>query len=288
MAACRTGIQIKMLRQYFTAAILLAGPLYPLLAQERPARLEDMRGKTILLFTPHPDDDTFCCAGTLSILARNGNKVYIVIYTNDDKGSLDPEMTSERLARIRKAEEEEACRIIGIPKQNILWLQYHDGMLEYANARDIVEQVTGIIRRYRPDVVFSIDPGSDYVRWHKTDHRMAAGNTIDAIRAAEWHLYFPNQRLHDGLEPWHVPQEFFYYVTEKDANYYVNIDAELDKKLAAAAAHVSQFSPAIDHYRSDWQPADLEKLRAYLRDRGVKKDGHYVEAFRTSTGYNPM
>src|SRR5260221_10555143 len=96
--------------------------------EERPAALEKLQSKTILLFTPHPDDDTFCCGGTLSILARNGNKVYIVIYTNDDKGSLDPEMTSERLARIRKAEEEEACRIIGIPKQNILWLQYHDGM----------------------------------------------------------------------------------------------------------------------------------------------------------------
>ena len=43
------------------------------------------------------------------------------------------------------------------------------------------------------------------MRRHKTDHRMAAMNTIDAIRAAEWHLYFPNQRLHDGLEPWYVP-----------------------------------------------------------------------------------
>src|ERR1700730_5095614 len=115
MAACRTGIHTMTLRQYFTNAILLAALLYPLHAQERPVRLEDMRGKTILLFTPHPDDDTFCCAGTLSILARNANKVYIVIYTNDDKGSLDPEMTSERLARIRKAEGEGTCHITRLP-----------------------------------------------------------------------------------------------------------------------------------------------------------------------------
>ena len=25
-----------------------------------PPRIEDMRGKTILLFTPHPDDDAIC------------------------------------------------------------------------------------------------------------------------------------------------------------------------------------------------------------------------------------
>lgn len=276
--------RIPIARLIFSVPILLAALLYPLWAQT--TRLETMQGKTIMLFTPHPDDDTFCCAGTLSLLAKNQNQIYIVIYTNDDKGSYDPEMTSERLARIRQAEEEEACRIIGIPKQHILWLQYHDGMLEYANTRDLVEQVTGIIRKYRPDAVLSIDPGSEYVRWHKTDHRMAAMNTIDAIRAAEWHLYFPNQRLHDGLEPFHVPQEFFYYATAADANYFVNIDSVVDRKLEAAAAHVSQFSPSINRYRPDWEPLQLDKMKAGLRARMVRKEGHAVEAFRTAKGFN--
>src|SRR5689334_9238703 len=103
------------------------------LAFAQAPRIENLRGKSVLIFTPHPDDDTFCCAGTLALLAKNGNTVRVVIYTNDDKGSLDPDMTSERLARIRKAEEEEACRIIGIPKENIIWMQFHDGMLEYAS-----------------------------------------------------------------------------------------------------------------------------------------------------------
>lgn len=264
--------------------MLLAVVVWPLWPQT--TRLEELQSKTILLFTPHPDDDTFCCAGTLALLAQKGNRIHIVIYTNDDKGSYDPEMTSERLARIRMHEEEEACRILGLPKESITWLQYHDGMLEYANPRDLVEQVTGIIRRYRPDVVLSADPGTDYVRWHKTDHRMAANNTIDAIRAAEWHLYFPNQRLHDGLEPWKVPQEYYYYVTPKDANYYVNIDSVVEKKLSAAAAHVSQFSPSIEHYRPDWKPAQLEKLKAEMRKQIPKKDGHYVEAFRMATEFS--
>jgi LmbE family N-acetylglucosaminyl deacetylase len=256
------------------------------LASQVKTPLEQLRGKTILLFTPHPDDDTFCCAGTLALLAKADNNIRIVIYTNDDKGSYDPEMTSEHLARIRMHEEEEACRIIGIPKENISWLEYHDGMLEYANTRDLVEEVTKIIRRVRPDVVLSIDPGSEYVRWHKTDHRMAANNTLDAIRAAEWHLYFPNQRLHDGLEPWLVPQEFYYYVTDKDANQWVNIDSVVEKKLDAAMAHVSQWEPSIHHYRPDWDKADLEKTKAEMRGQIPKKDGHYVELFRTTTGFN--
>jgi LmbE family N-acetylglucosaminyl deacetylase len=256
------------------------------LSAQTQTRLEDQRAKTILIFTPHPDDDTFCCAGTLALLAKAGNNIRIVIYTNDDKGSYDPEMTSEHLAQIRMHEEEDACRILGIPKDHIKWLEYHDGMLEYANTRDLVEEVTGIIRRVRPDVVLSIDPGSEYVRWHKTDHRMAANNTLDAIRAAEWHLYFPNQLLHEGLQPFLVPQEFYYYVTDKDANQWVNIDSVLELKLDAAMAHVSQWEPSIHHYRPDWDKADLEKTKAEMKSQIPKKDGHYVEPFRTTTGFN--
>ena len=252
----------------------------------QPVQLEKLEKKTILLFTPHPDDDTFCCAGTLALLARRQNNIHIFIYTNDDKGSYDPDMTSGRLAIIRKTEEENSCRALGIPKENIHWLQFHDGMLEYANPLDLVEQVTKIIRSYRPDVVMTIDPGSEYVRWHKTDHRMAANNTLDAIRAAEFHLYFPNQRLHDGLQPWQVPVEAYFYVTQQDANYWVNIDEVLDVKLTAAAAHVSQFEPAMTKYRSDWDPKDLAAIKKYLLGRAVKKDGHIVESFRISTQFN--
>jgi LmbE family N-acetylglucosaminyl deacetylase len=146
--------------------------------------------------------------------------------------------------------------------------------------------VTKIIRQVRPEVVLSIDPGTEYVRWHKTDHRMAANNTIDAIRAAEWHLYFPNQQLHEGLEPWLVPQEYYFYVTQKEANYWVNIDSVVEKKLDAAMAHVSQWEPSIHHYRADWDPATLDKTKAHVRSRIQKKDGHYVEAFRNAAGFN--
>ena len=158
-------------------------------------------------------------------------------------------------------------------------------MLEYANPRDLVEQVTGLIRKVRPDVVLSVDPGSEYVRWHKTDHRMAANNTIDAIRAAEWHLYFPNQRLHDGLEPWRVPEEYYYYAG-KDANYFVNIDDVAEIKLNAAVAHVSQFSPAVDKYRAGLGSGGAGETEGGVAADGKKKDGHYVEAFRRATGFN--
>src|SRR5437660_160576 len=248
--------------------------------QKQDTRLENIHGKTVLVFTPHPDDDVFGAGGTIALLNRNLNKIYIVIYTNDDKGSYDPKMTSQELARIRKAEEEVSEGLLGTPKENLIWMGYDDGMLEYAPQPKLVEEATAIIRRIRPDALLSIDPGEWYQRWHKTDHRMAAYNTIDAVRAAEFWLYFPNQLLQRDLAPYKVPVMYFFYPSPQEANYWVNIDSLIDLKVDAAAKHVSQFEPSIHKYRSDWDPADLARTRGTLKGEQPKKDGQYVEPFR--------
>src|SRR5437763_11645374 len=103
-----------------------------LTVRAQQTRLETVQNKTILVFTPHPDDDVFGAGGTIALLNQKHNKVYIVVYTNDDKGSYDPEMTSQRLARIRRAEQESSEGMLGTSKENILWMGYDDGMLEYA------------------------------------------------------------------------------------------------------------------------------------------------------------
>ena len=260
--------------------LLSVGPL-----QAQQVRLENLQNKTILVFTPHPDDDVFGAGGTIALLNRNHNKVYVVVYTNDDKGSYDPDMNSQRLAQIRKAEQEASEGQLGTPKENITWMGYDDGMLEYAPQPKLTEEATAVIRRIRPDVLLSVDPGEWYERWHKSDHRMAAFNTIDAVRAAEFWLYFPNQKLEQHLQPYKVPEMYFFYPSAQEANYFVNIDDVAELKFDAAAKQVSQFEPAVNKYRPDWTPEDLWKAKEEMRHEQPKKDGHYVEAFRYATGF---
>lgn len=270
-----------------TGFLILATFLLASVSQAAPAeRLENYTNKTVLVFTPHPDDDTFAVGGTLALLAKNRNRVVVVIYTNDNKGSYDEDMTSERLARIRKAEEEASCAVLGIPKENLIWLGHDDGELEYVPPKLLCGQVTKIIRQYRPDAILSVDPGEWYERWHKTDHRMAAFNTMDAVRAAEFHLYYPEHLLVDKLQPYMVTNFFFFYTTTNDANYHVNIDATMELKVEAITKQVSQFEPAINKYRPDWEPATLAKLKAFYRADQEKKDGHYVELFRYASEFN--
>ncbi len=240
-------------------------------------RIENWKGKTVLIFTPHPDDDTFQCGGIMSILAKNGNKVVLVIYTNDNKGSLDLEMTSERLARIRRREEEEACKVLGVPKKNIHWLGYEDGDLEYADPQRLRGEAARFIKIYHPDAIFSIDPGEEHERWHKTDHRMAAFITQDAFIAAEWHLYYPQHYLDEKLESFRVPLVYYYYTTAP--NYEVDITEVIDKKIEASAKHVSQFPPSVEKYTPDMPKETYAGIDAHFKE--MHKDGdRYIEIFR--------
>jgi LmbE family N-acetylglucosaminyl deacetylase len=247
-------------------------------------RIEEWEGKTILVVTPHPDDETFTSGGLLAILAARKNNVQILIYTTDNAGSNDPTMTKERLAQIRRREEEDSCEILGIPKDHITWLGHDDGMLEYIDRRELTKQVAREVRRIRPDAVLSIDPGAPYEQWHKSDHRSAAVITVDGMRAAAWRLYFPELER-EGLKAHKVPVAFFFYSNQP--NYEVDITDLAQKKAQAAAAHTSQFGTMVTSYDDNKLAERRESLaKMLLATRVVRRDdGRIVEKFRRSTAY---
>lgn len=259
------------------AAIFVSLSATATAAEPESTPIETWKGKTVLFFTPHPDDETFQCAGIIKILADNGNNVQIVIFTNDDKGSLDLEMTSEQLARIRRAEEEKACEILGVPKKNITWLGYEDGNLEYADPQRVRGEVARQMKLHRPDAVFSIDPGSTHERWIKTDHRMAAFITQDAFIASEWHLYYPQHLLDENLKPYHVPLAYFYYTVEPNVT--IDITKVFDFKVKASAAHTSQFEPSLSKYTPEMGEEAFNAVKDWMTKLS-EEDGKMVEKFR--------
>lgn len=247
-------------------------------------RIENWKGKTVMVVTPHPDDDMFGCGGTLIKLARNGNKIIIVIYTSDNAGSEDETMTKEKLAAIRHREEESSCAAMGIPKENIVWFNYDDGMLEYVDKRELTKQVAREIRKYKPDAIFSIDPGKVYKQWHKSDHNTAAFLTVDAMRAAGWRLYFPELEK-EGFKAWTTPVCYFYYST--DPNYRVNISDVIDTKISAALAHTSQFPSMVKEYREKISDSERKKLIKEMPEEFMaeRKGSKFYEKFRRDEGY---
>jgi LmbE family N-acetylglucosaminyl deacetylase len=250
---------------------------FTLPAQDRnPQNIDEWKGKTILYFSPHPDDE-IASSGTLAKLIKNGNKVYIVLFTNGNKGSHDLEMTGERLAEIRRNEDISANGKLGIPKENIFFLGYDDGYLEYVPQKELCEKVCWFVRKYRPDAVFCYDPGSDWMQWHKTDHRMSAFISVDGARAAAYHLYFPQHLINEGLQPFTI-RDFFFYGS-RQPNYTVDITDVAELKYQAAIQHTSQFGKGNDKYVG---PEMTPEDKQIIRERRLRKDpdGKIYERFR--------
>lgn len=235
--------------------------------------------KTIMWVGPHQDDEA-SCMGTLSILKQNGNRIIMIWYTTGNKGSRDLEMTSERLAQIRKTESEKALNEMGISPKNdtFICLGYDDGMLEYVPDLELTEKMCKLIRQYRPDALLTMDPGSTTMRWLKTDHRSSAFITLDAARAAAYHLYFPSHRINDGLQPFTVTDFFFY--ASQESNYNVDITAVSEKRVRARSWYVSQFGPGNLKYVGP--DPDQENLNRQLKTNAerISKGEKILEKFR--------
>jgi len=166
------------------------------LAQENAQRpevpIEKWTGKTIMLIGAHADDDAMS-HGTLAMLQKRGNQIYIVTLTTGNVGTQDPSLSRTQLAQIRRQEELAALAELGIPRERYINLGYDDGLLEFEDRKAVVERLVRLIRTIRPDVLFAFDPGRRYQRWHKSDHRTAAYLAADAARAAMWRLLFEGQ-----------------------------------------------------------------------------------------------
>ena len=257
-----------------------------LLAQESALKpetpIEKWTGKTAMLIGAHADDDALC-HGTLAMLQAHGNQVYVVTLTTGNVGTQDPSLSRTQLAEIRRREELAALAELGIPGEHYINLGYDDGMLEFEDRKAVVENLVRLIRKYRPDVLFAWDPGKNYQRWHKSDHRAASYLAADAARAAMWRLLFEGQITQEGLHEYMIPDYLFYNDYDHgDENTWVDISDYFEKKVNADAKYMSQFGPGWKHYNPNPSEAEIAQMKADVRSKIMRseKDGKPGEGFR--------
>jgi len=252
--------------------------------QKPDVPVEKWTGKTIMLMGAHADDDALS-HGTLALLQAHGNQVYIVTLTTGNVGTQDPNVSRTQLAEIRRKEELAALAELGIPGEHYINLGYDDGLLEFEDRKSVVENLVRWIRKLRPDVLMAWDPGKNYQRWHKSDHRAASYLAADAARAAMWRLLFQGQITQEGLKEYMVPEYLFYNDYDLgDENTLVDISDFADKKVNAFSHYASQYGPGWKKYNPNPSEADVKQLKDYARSRIELKNGKPVEGFRYYKG----
>ncbi|MFC1892650.1 PIG-L deacetylase family protein [Chloroflexota bacterium] len=219
---------------------------------------------TVMVVTPHPDDAEFGAAGTVATWVQQGREVIYIVCTNGDKGSSNPSMTSERLARIRQQEQLEAAKTLGVSQ--VIFLNRPDGSLE--DTPEFRGEIVRQIRKYRPDIVITSDPYRRFP-WHR-DHRITGIVTQDAVFPyARDRLFYPEQ-VAEGLAPHKVKEVYLW--GSQDADTFIDITETFALKLAALGCHVSQTGQ------------NFENVKQWVEERALQAgQSHGVplaEAFR--------
>ncbi|HEX2024280.1 MAG TPA: PIG-L deacetylase family protein, partial [Acidimicrobiales bacterium] len=197
-----------------------------------PELVEAVPGRALAVYA-HPDDPEISCGGTLAAWAQAGCEIHVLTCTRGEKGSSDPDVDREELARRRAGEIREAAAVLGLARHEELPLD--DGELE--NCSEVRGLIVAAVRRVRPEVVICPDPtavifGDTYFNHH--DHRVVGWATLDAVAPAA-----ANPHYFQEAGPAHQVRSVLLSGT-LEPNVWVDVGATLETKVAAVACHRSQ------------------------------------------------
>jgi LmbE family N-acetylglucosaminyl deacetylase len=231
-----------------------------------------------MVFAPHPDDETLGCGGTIVLKRRLGAQVTIVAMT-DGAAASGADAEGAGLKAVRQVELLEAARVLGVPAERLIFLEYPDGRLRDFR-QDATDRVRALIESLRPVEIFV-----PYRHDGHPDHEATSEIVHAALRSLVgrfrvlvfeypvWFLYhWPlvdapvNGRIpllstlrSSGLRAARVFREF-------QAN--CDVSGVLDVKRDALERHRSQLtgSPSHPQWRSLAALSDGEFLELFLGD----------------------
>jgi LmbE family N-acetylglucosaminyl deacetylase len=190
----------------------LASPL-PLFGARDPNTAAPL---SVVCIGGHPDDPESGCGGTLARYAAAGHRVTIVYLTRGERGIEGKSL--DEAARIRTAESEAACRILGATPR---FFGQIDGATEFTYAH--IGAMTKLVVVEKPDVILAHWPIDTH-----PDHQVAS---LLAMHAWMWakgaELFFFEVNAGSQTQ-----------VFKPDT--YVDISAVVEQKKRALFAHVSQ------------------------------------------------
>ncbi len=210
----------------------------------------------LMLLAAHPDDEILWFGGTLPRYAGEEKKICQVC-------TLVPSIACRRIelldclwtCGVRNYPVWGNCRdsySSSLAKQYTIWDRYH-----------IYDIITGWIRRFRPDVLLTHDPGGEY--GHGA-HRVCADAAVHCIELAGKDTKYPKSAAEYGL--WDVPKCYLHLYAEQQIHMDWRQPLEafdgstgFDIAVKAFQCHISQ--QKTDYHVEDWGKYDCSLFGLY-------------------------
>ncbi|MCL4871394.1 MAG: PIG-L family deacetylase [Anaerolineae bacterium] len=167
----------------------------------------------ILLTVPHMDDCVLGCGGLLALLPDK-QQVH-VLYATDGQGSPAPllpwrDMADPQLGTIRVGEARRAMGLLGIPDENIYFLNLPDGHLRQHKV-ELQQQVEAALTRIQPAqllIPFRYDRHPDHLALNHVlldAHQQGryTGQVVEYFIYHHWRL-LPRQDVRAYIRPGHL------------------------------------------------------------------------------------
>lgn len=189
----------------------------------------------VVVIYPHPDDESFGAAGTITKFREQGIPVTYLCGTLGEMGRNmgSPAFANrETLPEIRKKELVEACRQLDL---ELRMLGYRDKTIEFEDRREVAEDLKAILDEIQPSLVITHYPEHAV----HPDHNAMGAAAIEAVQL---------------MEPENRPTVWAQAITNHHVNELGHPDIEndvtpfFDKKMEAILSHKSQASGIIGQF----------------------------------------
>jgi len=223
--------------------------------------------KKIVVFAPHPDDETWGCGGSIAKKISEGFEVIVVIMTDgryafSEIFGINSDPTPEELKEIRKEEVIRSTKILGVPRENLTFLDFRDGSLEEYE-EEAKEKIIEILKEHLPVEIYF-----PYKKDCHPDHRVTCRivqNSLQRLELTGMRYQYSILRNHSRIGP----------LIDKMRDIFKKsmIDVDISEFLHVKEQAAKEFKSEISIISSRQERPLTEKLDSYLKD----KETFYVE-----------
>ena len=136
-------------------------------------------GKKVVVFAPHPDDETLGCGGTIAKRISEGCEVVVAVITDGRHAlsffGVNSSPSPEELKDIRKEEATRALKILGVPSKNISFFGLEDTTLAQ-HEKEAKEKIVTLLKDLSPTEIYF-----PYRKDTNLDHQITNKLVQDAV-----------------------------------------------------------------------------------------------------------
>lgn len=226
-----------------------------------------LANQTLLVISPHADDEAFGCAGTIAKIKDLGGKVYIMVMSIGDLKHYDGR--KEKVGKeTRRSEFMKTAEFLKVDDYDIVIDDTEKHLrLDSMPRRDLIgliERESKVaIDRVKPTMVAlpAISYNQDHCAVFHAGFTACRPHLPEIKHFPQIVLAYDNPTLF-----WNVEREKFH------PNFYVDITKYIDKKLRALSLHKSQLKSRLHH-------CSMNTLETLVRLRGREISVEAAEAF---------